>query len=53
MLEEKEQLEQKHLHILQVMETETQAKWQSIRQIEELSEEVNKLKTEVNNHMKP
>lgn len=45
--EDKEQLEQKHLHMLHILEAETQAKWQNIRQIEDLSDEVKKLKAEV------
>ena len=47
--EDREQLEQKHLHVLHILEAETQAKWQNIRQIEDLTDEVKKLKAEVNN----
>ncbi|XP_067928305.1 ras-specific guanine nucleotide-releasing factor 2-like [Watersipora subatra] len=45
--ENKEQLEQKHLHLTQVLEAESHAKWHSMRQIEELSEENQKLKSEL------
>ncbi len=46
-LEQKEQLEQKHLHLLQIMDSERQAKWHYVQQTEELAEEVKKLKEEV------
>ena len=46
-LEQKEQLEQKHLHLLQIMESERQAKWHYVQQTEELTAEVKKLKSEV------
>lgn len=45
--EDKEQLEQKHLHMLHVLDAESHAKWHSMRQIEELCEENQKLKSEV------
>ena len=47
MLEQKEQLEQKHLHLLQILDSERQAKWHYVQQTEELTAEVKKLKTEV------
>ena len=47
-LEQKEQLEQKHLHLLQILDSERQAKWHYVQQTEELTAEVKKLKTEVN-----
>ena len=46
-LEQKEQLEQKHLHLLQILDSERQAKWHYVQQTEELTAEVKKLKTEV------
>lgn len=45
--EQKEQLEQKHLHILQILESERQAKWQYVRQVEDLTAEVKKLRNEL------
>jgi len=47
LLEHREQLEQKHLHILQILDTERQSKWQYVQQTEELAAEVRKLKSEV------
>ena len=47
LLEQKEQLEQKHLHLLQILDTERQSKWQYVQQTEELATEVRKLKSEV------
>lgn len=47
MLEQKEQLEQKHLHLLQILDSERQAKWHYVQQTEELTSEVKKLKNEV------
>ena len=47
LLEQKEQLEQKHLHLLQILDTERQSKWQYVQQTEELAAEVRKLKNEV------
>jgi len=47
LLEQKEQLEQKHLHLLQILDTERQSKWQYVQQTEELAAEVRKLKSEV------
>ena len=46
-LEQKEELEQKHLHLLQILDVERQAKWQYVQQTEELAIEVKKLKEEV------
>ncbi|CAH1796894.1 unnamed protein product [Owenia fusiformis] len=45
-LEQKEQLEQKHLHLLQILESERQGKWHYVQQTEELTTEVKKLKNE-------
>ena len=42
-----EELEQKHLHLLQVVESEKTAKWQYTQHCEELTEEIKKLRTEV------
>jgi len=47
LVEQKEQLEQKHLHLLQILDTERQSKWQYVQQTEELAAEVRKLKREV------
>ncbi|XP_064620078.1 ras-specific guanine nucleotide-releasing factor 2-like isoform X2 [Lineus longissimus] len=46
-LEQKEELEQKHLHLLQILDSERQAKWHYVQQTEELTTEVKKLKNEV------
>lgn len=46
-LEQKEELEQKHLHLLQILDSERQAKWHYVQQTEELACEVKKLKDEV------
>ncbi|CAL1527360.1 unnamed protein product, partial [Lymnaea stagnalis] len=46
-LEQKEELEQKHLHLLQILDSERQAKWHYVQQTEELACEVKKLKEEV------
>ena len=46
-LEQKEQLEQKHLHLLQILDSERQAKWHYVQQTDELAAEVKKLKNEV------
>jgi len=45
--EQKEQLEQKHLHLLQILDTERQSKWHYVQETEELNNEVRKLKNEV------
>merc|ERR1719458_612287 len=42
-----EELEQKHLHLLQVVESEKTAKWQYTQHCEELTEEIKKLRTEL------
>ena len=42
-----EELEQKYLHLLQVVESEKTAKWQYTQHCEELTEEIKKLRTEV------
>ncbi|XP_041368300.1 ras-specific guanine nucleotide-releasing factor 2-like isoform X2 [Gigantopelta aegis] len=47
MVEVKEELEQKHLHLLQILDSERQAKWHYVQQTEELTTEVKKLKAEV------
>ncbi|XP_060555505.1 ras-specific guanine nucleotide-releasing factor 1-like isoform X3 [Ruditapes philippinarum] len=46
-LEQKEELEQKHLHVIQILESERQAKWHYVQQTEELATEVKKLKAEL------
>ncbi|XP_059148958.1 ras-specific guanine nucleotide-releasing factor 2-like isoform X7 [Physella acuta] len=46
-LEQKEELEQKHLHLLQILDSERQAKWHYVQQTEELACEVKKLKDEL------
>nr|KAG5706537.1 hypothetical protein BaRGS_028708 [Batillaria attramentaria] len=46
-LEQKEELEQKHLHLLQILDSERQAKWHYVQQTEELAAEVKKLKEEL------
>lgn len=47
LLAQKEELEQKHLHLLQIVESEKTAKWQYTRQCEELTDEIKQLRTEV------
>lgn len=47
---QKEELEQRHLHLLQVVESEMTAKWQYTQQCEELATEIKKLRAEVINH---
>ncbi|GAA52424.1 Ras-specific guanine nucleotide-releasing factor 1, partial [Clonorchis sinensis] len=47
MLEQKQEAEQKQLHLLQILETERRAKWHYVKQIEDLTAEVKKLKSEV------
>ena len=44
---QKEELEQKHLHLLQIVESEKTAKWQYTQQCEELMSEIKKLRAEV------
>ncbi|ESP05611.1 hypothetical protein LOTGIDRAFT_102760, partial [Lottia gigantea] len=45
-VEMKEELEQKHLHLLQILDSERQAKWQYVQQTDEFTIEVKKLKAE-------
>lgn len=47
LLLQKEELEQRHLHLLQVVESEMTAKWQYTQQCEELATEIKKLRAEV------
>lgn len=47
MLLQKEELEQKHLHLVQIVESEKTAKWQYTQQCEELTVEIKKLRSEV------
>ncbi|XP_059486241.1 ras-specific guanine nucleotide-releasing factor 2-like isoform X3 [Neocloeon triangulifer] len=47
LLLQKEELEQKHLHLLQIVESEKTAKWQYTQQCEELASEIKKLRAEV------
>lgn len=47
LLLQKEELEQKHVHLLQVVESEKTAKWQYTMQCEELVSEIRKLRAEV------
>lgn len=44
---QKEELEQKHLHLLQIVESEKTAKWQYTQRCEELDTEIKKLRAEV------
>ncbi|XP_055347134.1 ras-specific guanine nucleotide-releasing factor 1-like [Paramacrobiotus metropolitanus] len=46
-LQQKEELEQKHLHLLQIVESEKTSKWQLRQQCDDLSTEINKLRTEL------
>ncbi|KAJ8303945.1 hypothetical protein KUTeg_017528 [Tegillarca granosa] len=46
-LEQKEELEQKHLHLLQILDSERQAKWHYVQQTEELATEVKKIRAEL------
>lgn len=46
-LEQREELEQKHLHLLQILESERQAKWHYVQQTEELATSVKELRAEV------
>lgn len=48
LLLQKEELEQKHVHLLQVVESEKTAKWQYTQHCEELASEIKKLRSEVN-----
>ena len=47
LLLQKEELEQKHLHLLQIVESEKTAKWQYSQQCDELTTEIKKLRNEV------
>jgi hypothetical protein len=47
LLLQKEELEQKHLHLVQIVESEKTAKWQYTQQCEELSLEIKKLRSEL------
>ncbi|XP_072402937.1 ras-specific guanine nucleotide-releasing factor 1-like isoform X1 [Diabrotica undecimpunctata] len=47
LLLQKEELEQKHLHLLQIVESEKTAKWQYTLQCEELATEIKKLRAEL------
>ncbi|XP_076624750.1 ras-specific guanine nucleotide-releasing factor 1 isoform X3 [Colletes latitarsis] len=47
LLLQKEKLEQKHLHLLQIIESEKTEKSQYVRQCEDLASEVKKLRTEL------
>ncbi|KAJ8969025.1 hypothetical protein NQ317_013831 [Molorchus minor] len=47
LVQQKEELEQKHLHLLQVVESEKTAKWQYTQQCEELATEIKKLRAEL------
>ena len=47
LLLQKEELEQKHLHLLHIVESEKTAKWQYTQQCEELTSEIKKLRAEV------
>lgn len=46
MVLQKEELEQKHLHLVQIVESEKTAKWQYGQQCEELTIEIKKLRAE-------
>ncbi|RWS12627.1 ras GTP exchange factor-like protein [Dinothrombium tinctorium] len=48
MMLQKEELEQKHLHLVQIVESEKTAKWQYTQQCEELTMEIKKLRSELN-----
>uniref|UniRef100_A0A1I8F5D3 PH domain-containing protein n=1 Tax=Macrostomum lignano TaxID=282301 RepID=A0A1I8F5D3_9PLAT len=45
--EQHEQLEQKHLHLLQIMESERQSKWNYVKQAEDMSNQLRRLRLEV------
>lgn len=47
LLDDKEQLEQKYLHLSQIIESESTAKWQYSKQCEELLAEIKKLREEI------
>ncbi|KAF0767236.1 ras-specific guanine nucleotide-releasing factor 2-like isoform X3 [Aphis craccivora] len=46
LLLQKEELEQRHLHLLQVVESEMTAKWQYAQQVDESASEIKKLRAE-------
>lgn len=50
-MEQKEELEQKHLHLLQILDSERQAKWHYVQQTEELATEVKKIRGEVTHYI--
>ncbi|KAG6452068.1 hypothetical protein O3G_MSEX007434 [Manduca sexta] len=52
LLLQKEELEQKQLHLLQVVESERTSRWQYAQQCDELSNEVKKLRTELCSYKK-
>uniref|UniRef100_A0A1I8IBM9 Ras-specific guanine nucleotide-releasing factor 2 n=1 Tax=Macrostomum lignano TaxID=282301 RepID=A0A1I8IBM9_9PLAT len=45
--EQHEQLEQKHLHLLQIMESERQSKWNYVKQAEDMSNQLRRLRLEL------
>lgn len=47
LLLQREELQQKHMHLLQIIESERTAKWHYHQQCDELSLEIKKLRTEV------
>ncbi|VDP70536.1 unnamed protein product [Echinostoma caproni] len=47
LIEQKQEAEQKQLHLLQILDSERRAKWQYVKQTEDLAAEVRKLKLEV------
>ncbi|KAI1301458.1 Ras-specific guanine nucleotide-releasing factor 2 [Halotydeus destructor] len=47
MVLQKEELEQKHLHLVQIVESEKTARWQYTQQCEELTMEIKKLRAEL------
>ncbi|XP_061172412.1 ras-specific guanine nucleotide-releasing factor 2-like isoform X4 [Saccostrea echinata] len=51
-LEQREELEQKHLHLLQILDSERQAKWHYVQQTEELATSVKELRTELQKYKK-
>ena len=46
-LQQKEELEQKHLHLMHIVESEKTSKWQLRQQCDDLTTEITKLRTEV------
>lgn len=45
--QEKEELEQRHLHVIQILKSERACRWQYTQQCEELSIEIKKMRLEV------